>query len=206
MRRLSRPRRYFDIFIIFNECHRRRRRPCRPETAAHQPEPQGIRPPNRSRQRGRPGSGAQGSATLATRWLLGFPSLPKSSTSSRSDKVLTLGAVQRGVAVGRSGKLGGERPRSTRCRCDFPFVLALLGSVLLRPGRIDGNDPVFVLFLDELFLLLFGHGGSLADLSSSKGTVRAGWGIIESPLSGFKELEGYPRSEVGGRTRLPRRG
>ncbi|UEC43537.1 MAG: hypothetical protein METHAR1v1_1490004 [Methanothrix sp.] len=50
----------FDIFIILNECSRRRRRLRRPGAAAHPKGPKGIRPPTRRRQRGRQGSGARG--------------------------------------------------------------------------------------------------------------------------------------------------
>lgn len=72
----------FDIFIILYEYPRRRRRPCRPETAAHQPEPQGIRPLTRRRQKGRPGSGARGSA-MPRSWGRSRPTIPRPGNDAR---------------------------------------------------------------------------------------------------------------------------
>lgn len=110
---------------------------------------------------------------------------------------------RRGWAAGaeKSGKSckSGKRAISSHIDRDVPPVLAVLGGVLLRPGRIDEDVAVFVLFPDEFFLLLlFGHGGGLAGSlphSGDLGPRRRGY--LEGPLSGFKELKGCPVPEGG---------
>ena len=114
-----------------------------------------------------------------------------------SDRRAAAGAEKSGKSSKSSGS--GKPAISSHIDRDVPFVLSVLGRVLLRPGGIDEHVAVFVLFPDEFFLLLlFGHGGGLAgSLPHSGDGSPVGWGIIRGPLTGFKEFKGCHGREGG---------